>query len=251
MTTGTSYFDNLDLSFGPVEDETSGMSHSSLPKPPPAVQPAPAESFAPTERTRLRRRSDRGSYDRALVHAVLDEALICHVGFVHEHQPFVMPTTHARVGELLYVHGAAANRMLGVLAQGVDVCVTVTLLDGLVLARSFMHHSMNYRSVVVLGRAYDVTDAGEKRLAFEALVERVQPGRSRNARPASDTELRVTRVLALPLLEVSAKIRRGPPLDDAEDLHLPYWAGVIPLKLTAGEPIPDDGSPSVTSSSAF
>ena len=199
---------------------------------------APDPDFATTERTRLRRHAERGSYDRALVHAILDEALVCHVGFVHEGEPLVIPTAFARVGEELYLHGAVANRMLGALTRG-RTCVTVTLLDGLVLARSFMHHSMNFRSVVVLGAAREVTDPDEKRRAFTALIERVQSGRSERSRPANDAELRATRVLALPLLEVSAKVRTGPPLDDPEDHALPHWAGVIPLALVAGEPIPD------------
>jgi nitroimidazol reductase NimA-like FMN-containing flavoprotein (pyridoxamine 5'-phosphate oxidase superfamily) len=207
--------------------------------PPPGVEPEAPESYAVTERTRLRRRAARGSYDRATVHAILDEAFVCHVGFLHEGEPFVMPTAFVRDGELLYVHGAAANRMLASLAGGGRACVTVTLLDGLVLARSYMHHSMNYRSVVVLGAAREVTDSEEKRRAFAALIERVERGRSERARPANDAELRMTRVFAFPLEEVSAKTRSGPPLDDPEDLALPYWAGVIPLSLTAGAPIPD------------
>jgi nitroimidazol reductase NimA-like FMN-containing flavoprotein (pyridoxamine 5'-phosphate oxidase superfamily) len=207
----------------------------SSPSPPPQSPPP----FVPTARTRLRRHAERGSYDRDLVHAILDEALVCHVGFVHDEQPFVIPTAFARVHELVYLHGAVANRMLGALAGGARACLTVTLLDGLVLARSYMHHSMNYRSVCVLGQAREVTDPEEKRTAFAALIERVQPGRSQAARPASDDELRATRVLALPLVEVSAKVRTGPPVDDAADLGLPHWAGVIPLKLTAEEPIPD------------
>lgn len=196
-------------------------------------------NYTQTPRTRIRRLSQRGTYDRALVHSILDEALVCHVGFVHEAQPVVIPTAFARVDERLYIHGAVANRMLGVLASGAPTCVTVTLLDGLVLARSAFHHSMNYRSVVVLGAAREVTDEPEKRVAFDALVERVRPGRSREARPANDAELRATRVLALDLVEVSAKVRTGPPRDDPEDLALECWAGVIPLALTAGEPIED------------
>jgi nitroimidazol reductase NimA-like FMN-containing flavoprotein (pyridoxamine 5'-phosphate oxidase superfamily) len=208
------------------------MSSSSPPE-------APGPDYAVTERTRVRRYAKRASYDRALVHSILDEALVCHVGFVHEGEPYVIPTTFAREGDVLYVHGAVANRMLASLSGGGRICITVTLLDGLVLARSFMHHSMNYRSVVAVGAAREVTDPDEKRRAFAALIERVEPGRSRRSRPANDEELRVTRVLAFPLVEVSAKQRSGPPLDAPEDLVLPYWAGVIPLKLTPGEPIPD------------
>lgn len=207
--------------------------------PPRTGEPA---AYTATERTRLRRHAERGSYDRVLVHAILDEALVCHVGFVHDGQSHVIPTVFARVGELLYVHGAVANRMLGALAGGQRICCTVTLLDGLVLARSHMYHSMNYRSVVVLGAARDVTDPDEKRLAFQALIDRVEPGRSGRSRPANESELRATRVLALPLVEVSAKVRSGPPLDPPEDRALPYWAGVIPLTLARGEPIPDDAA---------
>ena len=199
-------------------------------------------TFSPTERTRVRRHPERGSYDRALVHAILDEALVCHVAFVHDGQSYAIPTVFARVDELLYVHGAVANRMLGALAGAQRVSVTVTLVDGLVLARSHMYHSMNYRSVVVLGVARDVTDPDEKRRAFVALIDRVEPGRSARSRPASDGELRATRVLALPLVEVSAKARSGPPLDPPEDRALPYWAGVIPLTLVRGAPIPDDAA---------
>jgi uncharacterized protein len=214
----------------------------------------PGAAYAVSDRTRLRRYAKRGSYDRALVHSILDEALVCHVGFVHDGEPVVIPTAFARAGEILYLHGAAANRMLATLASGARACVTVTLVDGLVLARSFMHHSLNYRSVVALGAAREVTDAAEKRRAFTALIESVEPGRSQRSRPASDDELRATRVLAFPLVEVSAKQRSGPPLDSPEDHALPYWAGVIPLKLTAGEPIEDvvpgaaDAGNTVTSS---
>ncbi len=196
-----------------------------------------SSSYQPTERTRLRRIAKRGSYDRALVHSILDEALVCHVGFVDAGQPFVLPTAFARRGERLYLHGAVANRSLTVMTDGLPLCLTVTLLDGLVLARSAFHHSMNYRSVVVLGTAYEIADEAEKRAALDALVERARPGRSLETRPANAVELRTTRVLALDLVEVSAKVRTGPPLDDPEDLALPYWAGVIPLKLSAGTPI--------------
>jgi len=187
-----------------------------------------------SERTRVRRRAERGRYDREVVHAILDEALVCHVGFVADGQPYVIPTTYARVGDELYVHGAAASRMLRTLAGGVPVCVTVTLLDGLVLARTAFHHSMNYRSVVVLGTAIEVRDAGERLRALEAIVEHVVPGRWRDVRGPSDVELRATRVLRLPLDEASAKIRTGPPLDTEEDVAAAAcWAGVIPLRLTA------------------
>src|SRR5271168_4601148 len=187
--------------------------------------------YEPTERTQLKRLPKRASYDQAQIHAILDEGFLCHVGFVLDGQPYVIPTGYARSGEQLYIHGSAASRMLRTLAQGVDVCVTVTLLDGLVLARSAFHHSMNYRSVVVLGRAVAVTDIAEKRRVLAALLEHVLTGRSGQAREPNDKELAATLVLALPLTEASAKIRRGPPLDDEADYALNYWAGELPLHL--------------------
>lgn len=192
-----------------------------------------------TARTTLKRQPGRGSHARADVHAVLDEARICHLGFVADGQPYVIPTLHARRGERLYVHGAVANRALGVLAAGAPCCVTATLLDGLVLSRSAFHHSMNYRSVVVLGRASEVVDPAEKRSALAALVDRTFPGRSDLCRPPSEAELRATRVLVLSLHEASAKVRRGPPAEDAADLALPWWGGVVPLRTAAGAPEPD------------
>jgi nitroimidazol reductase NimA-like FMN-containing flavoprotein (pyridoxamine 5'-phosphate oxidase superfamily) len=192
-----------------------------------------------TERTRVRRRSGRGSYDPAVVHAILDEALVCHVGFAIEGQPYVIPTIHARVGDRLYFHGAVANRMLGALRDGLPACVTATLVDGIVLARSAMHHSLNYRSVVVLGNATPVTDRDEARAVLEALVERVRRGRAARCRPPNDAELSATSILGLTIEEASAKIRKGPPVDDAADYALPYWAGVIPLRTVQGEPEPD------------
>ena len=194
------------------------------------------ERFTTTPRTRLRRIPDRGSYDRAAIAAILDEALFCHVGFAAEDgQPYVIPTIHARLGDELVFHGARASRLLASMAG--PVCVTVTLIDGLVLARSVFHHSMNYRSVVVLGTAVEITDPDRKRRALDAIVEHVAPGRSAVARPPSPKELAATRVMALPLDEVSAKVRTGPPIDDPEDLERPCWAGVVPLTLGAGEPI--------------
>ncbi len=187
--------------------------------------------YETTARTQVHRLKDRASYDRAVVHAILDEALVCHVGFAVDGQVFVLPTTYARVGELVYIHGAAASRMLKVLREGISVCVTVTILDGLVLARSAFHHSMNYRSVALLGRATDVTDLEEKEKALSAIVEHVSPGRMKVARPPNSKELAATRVLALPLEEVSAKTRSGGPLDDEADLALDVWAGEIPLKM--------------------
>lgn len=198
-------------------------------------------TYTPTPRTHLERRPARGSYDRALVAQILDEALVCHVGFVDGGQPYVLPTTYARVDQELYVHGAANNRMLK--AMEADVCVTVTLLDGLVLARSAFHHSMNYRSVVILGRAALVSDPKEKERALAAIVEHVMPGRMREARPPSEQEIRATRVLRLGLGEVSAKVRSGPPIDDAEDLAARCWAGVLPLALRAAPFVADANLP--------
>jgi nitroimidazol reductase NimA-like FMN-containing flavoprotein (pyridoxamine 5'-phosphate oxidase superfamily) len=197
-------------------------------------------SYAPTERTRVRRLAQRGSYDRALVHSILDEALVCHVGYVLDGHPFVIPTAFVRVGESVYLHGAVANRTLGALAAPNAICITVTLLDGLVLARSAFHHSMNYRSVVALGQAREVLDDAEKREVLDALVDRLAPGRARVVRAPNEKELRVTRVLALDLVEVSAKTRGGPPLDDDEDLSQECWAGVVPMTLVLGEPISDE-----------
>jgi hypothetical protein len=193
-----------------------------------------------TDRTKVRRLPKRGSYDRETIHAILDEALVCHVGFVVGGAPVVIPTIHWREGDTLYVHGSAASRMLRSLKGGVEACVTVTLLDGLVLARSAFHHSMNYRSVVVFGKAREVT-GDEKISALEGLVEHVMKGRSRDIRQPNEIELKQTLVLALPLEEASAKIRRGGPVDDEEDYALPIWAGVVPLTLTRGEPIADQG----------
>jgi nitroimidazol reductase NimA-like FMN-containing flavoprotein (pyridoxamine 5'-phosphate oxidase superfamily) len=196
-------------------------------------------TIPPTPRTTHQRRPHRGSHDRAAIYAILDEALVCHVGFVADGQPFVIPTIHTRVDDRLYFHGSVASRMLGTLGAGVPVCVTVTLVDGLVLARSAMHHSMNYRSAVILGTAGDVTDFEEKRRALNAVVEHVVPGRLASVRPPSDHEIRGTRVLSLPIDEASAKIRSGPPVDDEEDYAIPCWAGEIPLRFTAGTPISD------------
>ncbi|HUP44924.1 MAG TPA: pyridoxamine 5'-phosphate oxidase family protein [Thermoanaerobaculia bacterium] len=194
-----------------------------------------------TERTTVRRLAKRGNYDRDTIHAILDEALLCHVGFVVDGQPVVIPTIHTRVGETLYFHGSAASRMLRSLREGIAACVTVTILDGLVLARSAFHHSMNYRSVVIFGTAREVTDEEEKRSVLDALVEHVVRGRSADARPGNEKEVRATLVLALPITESSAKIRTGPPVDDEEDRAMPIWAGVLPMALTAGEPVADSG----------
>jgi nitroimidazol reductase NimA-like FMN-containing flavoprotein (pyridoxamine 5'-phosphate oxidase superfamily) len=185
-------------------------------------------------RNRVRRHPERGVYEREAIAVILDEALFCHVGFVVDGQPFVIPTIHARAGDVLYLHGSPASRMLRTLAAGVDMCVTATLLDGLVLARSVYNHSMNYRSAVVLGRARAVDDAEEKLAALEAIVEHVVPGRWQDARRPNEQELAATTVLALGLDEASAKVRSGPPKDFDDDVELPIWAGVVPLSLVAG-----------------
>jgi nitroimidazol reductase NimA-like FMN-containing flavoprotein (pyridoxamine 5'-phosphate oxidase superfamily) len=197
-----------------------------------------ADTYQRTERTRVRRLPERAAYDRATVHAILDEGFICHVGFVVDGQPFVVPTGYARVGETVYLHGSTGSR-LG-LRPGMDVCVTVTLVDGLVLARSAFHHSMNYRSVMAIGRTRPVTDPEEKEAALRALVDHIVPGRSGAVRGGDRRELAATAVLALPLEEVSAKVRTGPPVDDEADYALPVWAGVLPLRQVADPRVPDD-----------
>jgi uncharacterized protein len=196
--------------------------------------------YTQTARTTVRRLPKRGSYDKATVHAIVDEGLICHVGFVVDGAPVVIPTIHTRVEDTLYFHGSVASRMLRSLKDGVPACVTITILDGLVLARSAFHHSMNYRSVVAFGTAREVTDREEKLRALDALVEHVVRGRSKEARGPNEAEIRGTLVLALPLDEASAKIRTGGPVDDEEDYGMPVWAGVLPLKLTPQEPVADD-----------
>jgi nitroimidazol reductase NimA-like FMN-containing flavoprotein (pyridoxamine 5'-phosphate oxidase superfamily) len=197
-------------------------------------------SAAPTTRTEVRRLPKRAVYEAERIYAILDEGVICHVGFITDGQPYVMPTGYARVGDELYIHGSPASRMLRTLGDGIDCCVTVTLLDGFVLARSAFHHSMNYRSVVVLGRARVITDPAEKTKALRAFTNHIVPGRWNEVRPASDHELKATTVLALPLAEASAKVRTGLPLDDEEDYSLPVWAGVVPLALRPLDPVPDD-----------
>jgi nitroimidazol reductase NimA-like FMN-containing flavoprotein (pyridoxamine 5'-phosphate oxidase superfamily) len=198
-----------------------------------------SDVYEPTERTTVKRLPARGAYDRAVVHQILDEGLICHLGFVVEGQPFVIPTIYVRVGETIYVHGSPASRMLRTLEQGVPACVTVTHVDGLVLARSAFHHSMNYRSVVVFGTATVVLDPEKKVEVLHALTDHLIRGRWEEIRHPSRDELRRTLLLAIPIQEASAKIRVGPPLDDEEDYALPVWAGVLPLNLTASEPIAD------------
>jgi len=200
-------------------------------------------TFLQTERTRLKRLPKRGHFDRETVYGILDEGFICHVGFAAEGQPFVIPTGYARDGDKLYIHGSQASRMLRTLSAGIDICLTVTIVDGLVLARSAFHHSMNYRSVVVLGRATLIEDREEKLAALLALSEHFIRGRWAEVREPTEEELIMTTVLTLPLVEVSAKIRTGPPLDDEEDYSMPVWAGVIPLRLEAGEPIQDPRLP--------
>jgi len=196
-------------------------------------------TFTPTERTQVKRLPKRGAYDRETVFKILDEAFVCHVGFVVEGQPFVIPTNFGRSGETLYLHGSAASRMLRTLSQGIPVCVTVTLTDGLVLARSAFHHSVNYRSVVVLGTARLVEDPAEKMEALRLFTEHIMKGRWGDIRWPSEHEMKGTTVLALPLEEVSAKVRTGGPIDDEEDYSLPVWAGVLPLPVVPAEPIAD------------
>jgi len=198
-----------------------------------------SESHTPTERTRLVREPQRAVYDRAAAYRILDEGFICHVGFIADGQPFVIPTSYGRAGDNLYIHGSAASRMLCRIDEGVPVCVTVTLLDGLVLARSIFNHSMNYRSVVVLGTAVAVQDPAEKLEALRRLSEHILPGRWNDSRQPNQKELKATSVLRLPITEFSAKVRQGPPIDDEEDYAFPTWAGVIPLEMVAGKPIHD------------
>ena len=194
---------------------------------------------ASTPRTRVRRLPKRGGYDRAAIDPILDEALIAHLGFVVDGQPFVIPTLHARVGDVVYVHGSAASRTLKHLAQGFPACLTVTLVDGLVLARSIFNHSMNYRSVVLLGQAEPITEQQEKLEALVAFSEKILPGRWDEVREPSTKELKATSILRLPITEASAKVRTGPPGDDEPDYAIPVWAGVIPTALAQGTPVPD------------
>lgn len=197
------------------------------------------ENFTPTPRTTIKRIPKRGQYEREIIYQILDEGLVCQIGFVVDDQPYVIPTAYGRVGEKLYIHGSPASRMLRALKEGINVCITVTLVDGLVLARSAFHHSMNYRSVVVFGKASVVQDAEEKLEALYAFCEHVVPGRWESVRQPSPNELAGTLVLSVPLVEVSAKVRTGPPIDDEADYDLPVWAGEIPLQLVAAAPIDD------------
>jgi len=197
------------------------------------------DNLTPTARTRVVRESHRGVYDRTTAYQILDEGFICHVGFAVDGQPFVIPTAYGRVGDNLYIHGSAASRMLRNMDKGVAVCLTVTLLEGLVLARSIFNHSMNYRSVVVLGTAVAVEDPQEKLEALRQLSEHILPGRWVEARQPNAKELKQTLVMRMPITEFSAKVRLGPPIDDEEDYAFPTWAGVIPLEMVAGTPIDD------------
>jgi uncharacterized protein len=200
-------------------------------------------AIEPTSRTTVRRHRERADYDRDSVYAILDEGFICHVACSVEGTLWMIPTTYGRRGHRLYIHGAAANHVLKAAAAGAEVTVSVTLVDGMVLARSTFHHSMNYRSVTIFGTVTDITEAAEKEAALACIVDHMLPGRSDEARSPSPIELTKTRVVSLPLDEVSAKVRTGGPLDDDEDLALPVWAGVLPLRLAAGPPQPDGGHP--------
>jgi len=209
------------------------------------------ESFTPTERTRVVREPHRGAYDRETIYKILDEGFVCHVGFTADAQPFVIPTLYARVGDAIYFHGSAASRMLRGTASGIAVCITVTLTDGLVLARSVFNHSMNYRSVVALGKATLVDEPGEKLEALRAFTEQILPGRWEDARQPNEKELKATSILKLPLTEISAKIRSGPVQDDEEDYALPVWAGIVPLHLQAEAPIRDERCDPAISTPAY
>lgn len=192
-----------------------------------------------TPRTKLKRLPKRGAYDPETIYSILDEAFICHIGFSVDGQPFVIPTSYGRNGNVLYVHGSAASRMMREMAKEIDVCITVTLLDGLVLARSAFHHSINYRSVVIFGKAELIEDEAEKAEALRLFTEHIIPGRWEDARPPNSKELKGTTVLKLEINEASAKIRTGPPIDDEEDMGLDCWAGVLPLKIESAGPIDD------------
>jgi uncharacterized protein len=198
-----------------------------------------SETQMPTARTRVVREADRAIYDRETVYRILDEGFLCHAGFVHDGQPFVIPTSYGRKDASLYIHGSAASRTLREMKDGVPVCITVTLLEGLVLARSIFNHSMNYRSVVILGRATLVDDREEKLAALRLLSEHILPGRWDDVRQPNERELKATSVMCVPIEEFSAKVRVGPPIDDEEDYSFPTWAGVVPLEIVAGTPIDD------------
>jgi uncharacterized protein len=203
----------------------------------PALEPLP--SFTPTGKSKVRRLPKQGSYERELIYKILDEGLVCYVGFAIEGQPFVIPTAYARVADRIYIHGSPIGRMMRSLGSGIEVCITVTLLDGLVLARSAFHHSMNYRSVMIFGTATVVSELDQKMSALQAFTEHIVPGRWSEVRQPNSKELEATVVLALPLIEASAKVRAGHPTDEPEDYDLPIWAGEIPLRLVADSPIND------------
>jgi nitroimidazol reductase NimA-like FMN-containing flavoprotein (pyridoxamine 5'-phosphate oxidase superfamily) len=198
-----------------------------------------SQPYTPTPRTRLVREADRAVYDREAAYRILDEGFLCHVGFVADGQPFVIPTSYGRKDDCLFIHGSAASRMLRQMKEGVPVCITVTLLDGLVLARSIFNHSMNYRSVVVLGKATLIDDPAEKIEALRLLSEHIILGRWADSRQPNERELKATSILRVPIDEFSAKVRKGPVVDDEEDYSFPTWAGVVPLDMVAGKPIPD------------
>jgi uncharacterized protein len=197
------------------------------------------EDFTPTPRTTLKRLPQRGRFDCPTVYQILDEGLVCHVGFVVDGHPCVIPTAYGRIGDTLYIHGSPASRMLRTLKGGIDICVTVTLIDGLVLARSAFHHSMNYRSVVVFGRASVVESTEDKMEALHAFTDHIVPGRWEKVRRPNEDEMRKTLVLSIPLVEASAKVRTGPPIDDEEDYEIPVWAGELPLRMVAEVPVDD------------
>jgi uncharacterized protein len=198
------------------------------------------QTLQQTSRTTVKRLPKRADYNRETINQILDEGFVCHVGFVVDGQPFVIPTGYARVDNCIYIHGSAASRMLRSLSTGIDVCFTVTIVDGIVLARSAFHHSMNYRSVVVFGKAIPIEEPAEKMEALFALSEHIIPGRWKDVREPNEQEMKATLVLKLPLEEASAKIRTGPPLDDEEDYKIPVWSGVLPLKLNPSLPVADD-----------
>ncbi len=222
--------------------ETKQSAHTTMPRPQqsPRTTKAARATKRGSARTRVRRMPARADYERSTIEAILDEGVVAHLGFAMDEQPYVVPTLHARVGEQVYFHGSSASRTLRALAGGAQMCLTVTLLDGLVLARSAVHHSVNYRSVVVLGQARAIVEPAEKMAAIEAFTERLIPGRWDEVRGPTAKELKAIQVLALPLDEASAKLRVGPPVDDEEDYALDTWAGVIPLMTIAGEPSPDE-----------
>ena len=232
-------FAKLDVSLLPEGSHTLGVTNSS--------------EFTRTQRTRVQRQPARASYDRALAYCILDEALVCAVGVSVETGPLVIPMAFARLGDQLILHGANKSRLMTQIAAGAPLCVSVTLVDGLVLARSAMHHSLNYRSVVIFGRAAEIIETAPKLEALARLVDHVMPGRSRETRAPNDIELKATRVFAMPIQESSVKMRSGGPIDEPEDLDLPYWAGQIPLTMSAAPPVPDDQNPvyCATPSAAF